>query len=104
MKHTPRFSGARHSDFLERIKEPGATVTRYVVTYINSDGLRTILGPAQGRFTHATAEEAAVYMKAVVTNNPASTIAMLYGDNPRFEVRPCKCWAGHFDPVSIYFD
>jgi hypothetical protein len=79
-------------------------VIRYVITYVNKDGQRTLAHYAQGRFTYATADEAEKLMAAVTGNNSASTIRQLYGDNPRFEVRPCPCYPGHFDPQTCWFD
>ena len=80
------------------------TVTRYVVTYINRHGMRTLASPAQGRFTYDTAAEAERY-RAVLSDMRKSVVKQVYGaEDPRFEVRPCKCWAGHFDPVGVYFE
>lgn len=80
------------------------TVTRYVATYVNKDGMRTLMCGAQGRYTYATAEEAQAWLDAVTGNESAFRIAQIWGDNPRFEVRPCECWTGHFDPVGVWFD
>lgn len=82
------------------------TVTRYVATYINRDGMRALMRPAQGRNTYATPEEAQAWIDAVFTsgNNSADTLRSVWGDDPRCEVRPCECYAGHFDPVGVYFN
>ena len=80
------------------------TVIRYVPTYVNKDGMRTLMRGAQGRFTFATQAEAATWMAQVTANNSAGSLQQAYGDNPQFEVRPCACWPGHFDPKGIYFD
>lgn len=80
-------------------------VTRYVVTHIDRDGMRRLFGPAQGRFTHETAEEAQAHIDAIINNNGAQTLHDVYGPQDlKLEVRPCECWPGHFDPVGIYFD
>lgn len=81
-----------------------ASVTRYVATYVNKDGMRTMMSAAQGRNTHATAAEAQAWMEAVTANNSADTIKQVWGDNPRFEVRPTACYPGHFDPMNVWFD
>jgi hypothetical protein len=92
----------------EPIHDPdyGIVVIRYVPTYIEKSGLRTLMFGAQGRNTFATPEEAQAAMDAVINNphNSPETLRQLWGDNPRFEVRPCKCWPVHFDPCGIYFD
>ncbi len=80
------------------------SVTRYVATYVNKDGERTLMGAAQGRNTYATAAEAREWIDAVTKNNGADLIRSVWGDNPRFEVRPCPCYPGHFDPQTVWFD
>ena len=80
------------------------SVTRYVATYINKDSMRMLMNSAQGRYTYATAAEAQEWIDAVTKVNSADTIRSFWGDNPCFEVRPCDCWPGHFDPKGIYFD
>lgn len=80
------------------------TVIRYVPTYMNRDGMRTLMLPAQGRYTYATPAEAQGWIDAIHQRNSASRLEEIWNVNPQFEVRPCECWAGHFDPVGIYFD
>lgn len=79
------------------------SVTRYVGTYVNKDGQRTLMTAAQGRNTYATEAEAQAWVDAVIGNNP-NTIRQVWGDNPRFEVRPCPCYPNHFDPQTVWFD
>lgn len=80
------------------------SVTRYVATYVNKDGERTLMQPAQGRNTYATHDEAQAWIDAVTANNSADTVRSLWGDNPQFAVRPCPCYPGHFDPQTVWFD
>ena len=80
------------------------SVTRYVGTYVNSRGERTLMTAAQGRNTYATAAEAQSWLDAVSKNNSADTLRQVWGDNPRFEVRACPCWPNHFDPQTVWFD
>jgi len=80
------------------------SVIRYVATYVNSHGARTLMGAAQGRNTYKTAEEAQAWIDAVISNTSACTIRQIWGDNPRFEVRPCPCWPGNFDPQNVWFE
>lgn len=80
------------------------SVTRYVPTYINKDGERTLMRAAQGRNTFDTPEEAQRWIDAVTENNSNENIESVWGSNPRFEVRPCPCWPGHFDPKTVWFD
>ncbi len=81
-----------------------AKVTRYVATYVNRDGMRTLMRAAQGRDTFATAADAQAWIDAVTANNSADTIRQVWGANPHFAVRPCDCWPGHFDPKGVWFD
>lgn len=80
-------------------------VTRYVVTHIGTNGERRMTAPArQGRYTHATPEEAAQEMRDILNvkeNN--NDIPGVFGAQAvgTFEVRPIKCWPGHFDPASL---
>jgi hypothetical protein len=78
------------------------TVTRYVVTHINKDGMRTLAQPCQGRYTYATTEEAQSVLDAMMQNNSLDTLKQFYG--LPLEVRACECYAGHFDPVRVWFD
>jgi hypothetical protein len=80
------------------------SVTRYVPTYVNRDGQRTLMCPAQGRHTFAEREVAQGWLDAVAKNSAPTTLEQVFGPNPQFEVRPCECWPDHFDPKSIYFD
>ena len=82
---------------------PG-TVLRYVPTYVNRDGMRTLMCGAQGRNTWASAAGAQGWLDAVLQENSDDQLESLWGTAPRFEVRPCVCWAGHFDPVGVWFD
>ncbi len=77
-------------------------VIRYVVTHIDEDGMRTLCGPAQGRFTKATPEEAQELLDNMMKNNrmDGSRLAGVYG--LPLEVRPVKCYP-HFDPMQKFF-
>ena len=77
------------------------SVTRYVVTHIGRDGMRTLADPQQGRYTHATAEDAQARIDALTQAN-GSRLAESFG--LPLEVRACECWPGHFDPQQVYFD
>lgn len=79
-------------------------VLRYMLTCIDRDGIRTIIGPAQGRFTHATREEGETYRAAVLSNNGEKTLAEIFGPQAMgtFEVRAIPCYPGHFDPMGVY--
>lgn len=79
-------------------------VIRYVVTHINKDGMRTLCGPAQGRNTKETPEEAQELLNNMMKNNrmEGELLAGVYG--LPLEVRPVKCYPGHFDPMRVYFD
>ena len=81
------------------------SVTRYVVTHINTKGMRTLTLGAQGRYTYATRAEAASMMDAILTG-ANNDIPGVYGKQAvgTFEVRPVECHPGHFDPKTRWFD
>lgn len=78
-------------------------VKRYVLTYKAADGLRTLVGPQQGRYTHATREQAESFLARFIANNRPAIIER-YGPIESLQVRACACWPEHFDPCGIYFD
>jgi hypothetical protein len=94
----------RQFDDVPSAKAATEPVCRYVATYVNKDGMRTLMGPAQGRNTYATAAEAQAWIDAATANNSADTVRQIWGANPRFEVRGCPCWPVHFDPQTRWFD
>jgi hypothetical protein len=87
-----------------KMRDQIESVTRYVPTYINKDGMRTLMRPAQGRDTFETAQAAQAWIDAVTANNAADTVKQIWGDDPQFEVRPCPCYPDHFDPQTVWFD
>lgn len=80
------------------------TVTRYCVTHLDREGRRALSYPAQGRYSFATEKEAADLATAISGNNSVSNIVQVFGPQAlgTFEARPVECYAGHFDPVSIW--
>lgn len=80
------------------------TIIRFVPTYINAQEQRTLMCPMQGRHTFATEAEAQAWIDAVTRNNDDDRLRMIYGDDPRFEVRACPCGPEHFDPKTCWFD
>lgn len=85
----------------------GATVTRYVITYVPERGpmcgIRTLALPRQGRYTwlmHADAEH-----NLELFSQPQGLPRVLStGELKTLRVDACECWAGHFDPCGVYFD
>lgn len=78
-------------------------VIRYVVTHVPKGDMRTLVDPCQGRFTYATREEAQERLDAIRDNNTPERLRSVGLEPDTFEVRPCSCWAGHFDPVGVFF-
>lgn len=79
-----------------------ATVKRFVITHINRDGMRALASPQQGRYTYATREDAQKRLDAIIANTTVAMIKSVWG--LPLQVRECECYAGHFDPVGIFFD
>jgi len=82
------------------------TVTRFVVTHVNTHNMRSMTFAHQGRNTHATREEAEANMAAVLNGANGNDIPGVYGAQSvdTFEVRPVECYPGHFDPITRYFE
>ena len=76
--------------------------TRYVVTHLNRQGMRTLADPQQGRYTYQTPEQAQARLDAILTNDSKKTLDQTFGFP--LEVRPVECWPVHFDPKGVYFD
>lgn len=77
-------------------------VIRYVVTHLDRNGMRTLAAAAQGHFTYATRAEAQSHLDAMLANNSDDRLRSVYGFP--LEVRACRCWPVHFDPIGVYFD
>lgn len=92
------------SDVWWSLGEVRPSVTRYVPTYVNRDGMRTLMRNAQGRDTFETPEQAQAWIDAVTRNNSADRLREVWGDDPRFEVRACPCYPGHHDPQTVWFN
>ena len=75
---------------------------KYNISYIAKDGVRTLMGPAQGRYMKDTREEAKQCLKALMENSEEKLIE-IYGPQSRgtFRVDEFDCW-DHGDPKSIY--
>lgn len=83
------------------------TVTRYVVTHVNTKDMRCMTFAHQGRNTHATQAEAQEHLDAVLnTGVNRNDIPGVFGAQSvgTFEVRPVECYPGHFDPITRYFE
>lgn len=75
--------------------------TRFVITGINADGLRTLSEPRQGRYTYDMQEIAEDWLQLIKEVNDAHTIESCMGKE--LEVRPVECYPGG-DPVTCWFD
>lgn len=79
--------------------------TLYQVTYIQKNGLRTILGAAQGRHMHHSKEAGEEFLVALLQNTGEDRLVSVFGEQSRgtFRVDAFECY-DHGDPVSIYVD
>jgi len=79
--------------------------TLYQVTYVQKDGLRTLMGAAQGRLMHHSREAAEEFLVALLQNNAEDRLVSVFGEQARgtFRVDAFECY-DHGDPVSIYVD
>jgi hypothetical protein len=90
---------------LEEHREAGNTVERWAITNVYRDGERKLTFPCQGRYTEATEAEALASLAALLENNTAERLASVFGPQAigTFKASRVECWAGHFDPVGIYW-
>jgi hypothetical protein len=79
-------------------------VIRYVISFMNKDGMRQIAYPCQGRNTSATKIEAETDLEAFLKNNNPQTLQSIFGKDclGTFEVSAIECYDGHFDPVGCW--
>ena len=75
------------------------------VTFVGRDGLRTLVGPAQGRYMHETPLEAEGALRALLATNDEARLVQVFGPQScgTFRVDPFPCWA-HGDPIRIFVD
>jgi hypothetical protein len=83
----------------------GPHVRRYVVTYLDRSMYQTMLGPAQGRRTYATAEDAQQHLQMFLRDNSEDRLAETYGRQSlgTFRVNSCRCYPEHYDPMQNNF-
>lgn len=79
-------------------------VTLFNVSFIDKNGLRTMLGPNQGRYMKATREEAETHL-ADLMRESEERLVDICGTQSRgtFRVDAFTCYA-HGDAVGIYVD
>ncbi len=77
--------------------------TLYNISYIATSGLRTMLGPAQGRHMFESAQRATAFLIDFLENGGLDRVTQVYGPQAvgTFRVDAFECY-DHGDPVSIY--
>ena len=81
-------------------------VIRYVLTYCpdKPNKTRTLVFPAQGRYTYESRADAEASRWLHMTNDQHGLARVLSPTElATVAVRPCECWAEHFDPVGVWF-
>ena len=76
-------------------------VTRYAPTYVDQHGTRMLMQPAKN---FETREEAQASLDRLIGSMSADAIHAAWGNNPRFDVRPCRCRPGDLVPLETYFE
>ena len=76
-------------------------VIRFVVTH-QRHGARRLAHAQQGRCTYATKEEAQHWIDTAIEVNSVERLNDLFG--LPLEVRPCRCYPVHFDPMQYSFE
>jgi hypothetical protein len=85
------------------IRKP-KTITRFLLSYVNRDGIRTIFGANQGRNFFDTEGAAQKHMRAVLLNNAADKLTSTFGPLviESLRVTPAECYENG-DAFGIYF-
>ena len=99
----PEKSGERHYECGGGHVYEGTTMILFNVSFIDKNGLRTLVGPAQGRHMLPTREAAEKWLSAFLANNAPERLASIFGDQAlgTFRVDPFDCYE-HGDPKGIY--
>jgi hypothetical protein len=79
------------------------TITRYAITKVNKNGMRTLAFANQGRHHFDTEDAAYEMLRAITGTNSLETLHSVYGDIKLMEVRPVECYE-HGDAIGIYFN
>ena len=81
-------------------------VNRWVMTHVNRSGMRQLSEPMQGRYTFRTQEVVQARIEQMIDNTSEKTLRQTYGEQAldTFEPREVKCYAGHHDPTTMWFD
>lgn len=77
----------------------------FAPTYVNKNGMRTLMQGNQGRNHFETHEAAKEWLDAVMENTPREKVVSIWGKQAidTFEVRQVECY-DHGDARSIWFD
>jgi len=77
---------------------------RYMISFMNKDGMRQITAPMQGRNTLGSKEEAKKELAAFLKNNHPDTLKSIFesGCMETFEVSAIECYPGHNDPKGCW--
>lgn len=76
-------------------------MVKYVITAINSAGVRTLAFNRDARNAYNTPEQAEQYKQQIIDNNNADTVANLIGSN--LQVRPAETRISG-EIIPLYFD
>jgi len=81
------------------------TITRFALTHVNKDGMRTLTRRNIGASHWDRRDDADAYLAVFLVNNTESTLDSVFGVQARgtYEIRPVECYP-HGDAVRIYFD
>lgn len=71
---------------------------------MNSDGMRQMAYPCQGRHTKGSKEEAQKLLEDFNKNNLPETLKSVFGKDclGTFQVSAVDCYEGHFDPKGCF--
>jgi len=78
-------------------------VKRHVITHVARDGIRILSHPAQGRFTHPSAQAAQAHLDAIKEGTDRATLEQVFHDPESMRVQEVDCYPNHHDPMQTVF-
>jgi len=77
---------------------------RYVLTFVDSKGLRVMAHTNDGRHTFLEKKDVYHWLKLMYRNNSLDTIRSIFGDKPKFKATQTACYSATFESCRTVFE
>lgn len=77
---------------------------RYVLTFVNSKGLRVMAHDNDGRSTFLEKKDVYHYLRLLYKNNNIDKIRSIFGDKPKFKATQTACYSATFESCRTVFE